>query len=292
VQAERHFGGYAVELVSMSCVTCGAPGHDTGGTALCIRHGGVPSAAFVAALVGEPDGAGVRWPDRAVTPAAPDEAGDDTSDGTSYAGDDTANRSDEPTDDPAEEFDDRPPAALRAYTWLFLAVTAVHIALLLVDVLVLRREDMVLRRFEVEPASLELPATQAVFALVDRVAGAATVALWVTLLMFAVWFGVVGRVAERLGHDRQELLRHWTYLGWRVALVPLVVYLFVEAARQEPRPEERSAFVAEALAVNHTAIMFASLRVVMLALLAGFVVVVWRRLSPRPPVFPDFPGLT
>ena len=110
-----------------------------------------------------------------------------------------------------------------------------------------------------------------------------------TLLMFAVWFGVVGRVADRLGHDRRTVLRHWTYLGWRVALVPLVIYLFAEAARAEVRPSDRFAFVQEALAVNHTAIMFVSLRIVMLGLLAAFVVVVWRRLNPaREDVLPPF----
>ncbi|MEV6929790.1 hypothetical protein AB0M46_35595 [Dactylosporangium sp. NPDC051485] len=190
---------------------------------------------------------------------------------------------------PVDEFDeieDRPPAALRVYTWLFVVVVALHAVLLLVDVLVLRREDQVLRAYAAEPDTIDRPSTTAVFALVDRVAGAVTVALWVTLLMFAVWFGVVGRVSDRLGRDRRSVLRHWTYLGWRLTLVPLVIYLFIEAARDEVHPSDRAGFVAKALAVNHTAIMFASLRIVMLVLLGAFVVVVWRRLNPREPVIP------
>ncbi|WP_432972766.1 hypothetical protein [Dactylosporangium sp. CA-233914] len=240
----------------MSCVTCGAPGHDTDGRYLCVRHGGVPSAAFLAALVGEGE---------TTTRPAPE-----------VAPEETAEHED-------EILQDRPPAAMRAYTWLFLAVTAVHAVLLVVDVLVLRREDKALRQYAVEQDYLQATSAQAVFALVDRVGAAVSVALWVTLLMFAVWFGLAGRVVDRMGRDRRTVLRHWTYLGWRLALVPLVVYLFAEAARDEMRPAERFAFVEEALSVNHTAIMFVSLRIVMLAMLAGFVVVVWRRLSPQKP---------
>ncbi|MFD0576451.1 hypothetical protein [Dactylosporangium darangshiense] len=232
----------------------------------------MPSAAFVAALVGgqPPSPLPNQPPNPWLTPTkAPDEVLD---------------RLDEL--DAIDELEEKPPAALRVYTWLFVVVTTLHAVLLVVDVLVLRREDAVLRAYEVEPSTLDRPATQAVFALVDRVGEAVTVALWVTLLMFAVWFGVVGRVTDRLGHDRRTVLRHWTYLGWRLALIPLVVYLFAEAARDEGRPADRSAFVAEALSVNHTAIMFASLRIVMLGLLCAFVVVVWRRLNPREPVLP------
>ncbi|WP_426504096.1 hypothetical protein ACPPVO_41685 [Dactylosporangium sp. McL0621] len=276
-------------------MTCGAPGHDTNGRYLCIRHGGVPSAEFVAALVGEGDGA-ARWPDRLpgrVEPTAriPEQSRDepDLSDlpglpdpfppleREERAGHDERYDRDEDDD---EVIDDHPPVALRAFTWIFLTVTAVHIVLLVVDVLVLRREDAVLRLYAFDEHSLRDPGAQAVFALVDRVGSAVGIALWVTLLLFAVWFGVVGRVADRLGRDRRSVLRHWTYLGWRLALIPLVVYLFAEAARTEARPAERLAFVEDALAVNHTAIMFVSLRVVMLALLAGFVLVVWRRLNP------------
>jgi hypothetical protein len=242
----------------MPCVTCGAPGHDTRGAILCVQHGGVPSAAYVAALVG----GGVPEPAPAVAP--PDE--DDLDD--------------------IDELDERPPRALRVYTWLFVVVTALHGALLGVDVLVLRREDAVLRAYEADVETLERPATGAVLELVDRLGEAVTVALWVTLLMFAVWFGVVGRVADRLGHDRRWLLRHWTYLGWRLSLVPLVVYLFVEAARDDVRPGDPEAFVAEALTTNHTAVLFACLRIVMLALLGAYAVVVWRRLNPREPVIP------
>ncbi|WP_433045064.1 hypothetical protein [Dactylosporangium sp. CS-033363] len=176
--------------------------------------------------------------------------------------------------------EDRPPVALRAFTWVMLTVTVLHLVLLVVDVLVLRREDAVLGEYATEAGSMQEPAAQAVFALVDRVGSAVGIALWVTLLMFAVWFGVVGRVADRLGRDRRTVLRHWTYLGWRLALIPLVVYLFAEAARDEVRPTERLAFVADAIAANHTAIVFVSLRMLMLGLLAWFVVVVWRRLNP------------
>ncbi|WP_433617363.1 hypothetical protein ACQP2P_17695 [Dactylosporangium sp. CA-139114] len=263
-------------------MTCGAPGHDTNGRYLCIRHGGVPSAEFVAALVGEGEGAarwpdrlpdGLEWPDPAGQSAAriPEQSRTEPADPLALA---------EMSEDDDEVIEDRAPVALRAFTWLFLTVTAVHIVLLVVDVLVLRREDAVLRDYAVAEHTLQSPASQAVFALVNRVGSAVSMALWVTLLMFAVWFGVVGRVADRLGRDRRTVLRHWTYLGWRLALIPLVVYLFADAARDEPRPAERLAFVEEALAVNHTAIMFVSLRIVMLAMLAGFVVVVWRRLNP------------
>ncbi|MGI5242760.1 hypothetical protein [Dactylosporangium sp. CA-139066] len=217
----------------------------------------MPSAAYVAALVG----GGVA--ESAAADLVPDEL-----------------------DAELDDLDARPPTALRAYTWLFVVVTALHTALLAVDVLVLRREDAVLRAYEVDAATLERPGTAAVFALVERLGEAVTVALWVTLLMFAVWLGVVGRVADRLGHDRRLLMRHWTYLGWRMTLIPLVIYLFIEAARDDVRPADPAAFVAEALTANHTAIMFASLRIVMLVLLGSYTVIVWRRLNPREPVIP------
>lgn len=266
----------------MVCVTCGAPGHDTDGRYLCVRHGGVPSAAFVAALVGDGDGA-ARWPERLADavewPEAAREAGPRIPEQSRHEPADPLALADMSDDD--EVGPDRAPAGLRAFTWLLLTVTVVHIVLLVVDVLVLRREDAVLRAYAAAEHTLHSPASQAVFALVERVGSAVTIALWVTLLMFAVWFGAVGRVADRLGRDRRTVLRHWTYLGWRLALIPLVVYLFADAARDEARPSERLAFVEEALAVNHTAIMFVSLRIVMLAMLAGYVTVVWRRLNPR-----------
>jgi hypothetical protein len=243
----------------MPCATCGAPGHDTRGAILCVYHGGVPSAAYLAALVGggEPDPA----------PVPPDI--DDVDD----------------VDD-LDELEERPPRALRVYTWLFVVVTTLHAALLVVDVLVLRRQDAVLRAYEADAATLDRPGTGAVFELVDRVGEVVTVALWVTLLMFALWFGVAGRVADRLGRDRRWVLRHWTYLGWRMALVPLVVHLFIEAARDDTPPADPGAFVADALTTNHTEVLFLSLRIVMLALLGAYAVIVWRRLNPREPVIP------
>ncbi|GAA3452771.1 hypothetical protein [Dactylosporangium matsuzakiense] len=263
-------------------MTCGAPGHDTNGRYLCLRHGGVPSADFVAALVGggaafepapDPTADTVPLPPpEALTTRIPEQS--------RRTGPGGGEDDDEDGDEDDEVIDDRPPAALRILTWILLTVTAVHIVLLVVDVLVLRREDAVLRQYAIEEDYLQATGAQAVFALVDRVGSAVSVALWVTLLMFAVWFGAVGRVADKLGRDRRVVLRHWTYIGWRLALIPLVVYLFAEAARDETRPSERFAFVEDALAVNHTTIMFTSLRIVMLALLAGFVLVVWRRLSP------------
>ncbi|MFI5910465.1 hypothetical protein [Dactylosporangium sp. NPDC051541] len=264
-------------------MTCGAPGHDTNGRYLCLRHGGVPSADFVAALVGGAALEPAPDPTADTVPLPPPEALKIPEQRRLDTGFDIGlGDGDEDDDDGDDVIDDRPPAALRILTWILLTVTAVHIVLLVVDVLVLRREDAVLRQYAIEEDYLQATGAQAVFALVDRVGSAVGVALWVTLLMFAVWFGAVGRVADKLGRDRRVVLRHWTYIGWRLALIPLVVYLFAEAARDETRPSERFAFVEDALAVNHTAIMFTSLRIVMLALLAGFVVVVWRRLSPPP----------
>jgi hypothetical protein len=238
----------------MYCVTCGAPGYATGDTHLCVRHGGVPSAAAVAALVGGPEPA---WPDEALDPPEPDGG-----------------------EEPAE---DRAPAGWQAFTWLFVIVSAVHAVLLGMHVWALRGEDAVLRRYLDEPRSIAGPDSRAVLDLVAWAADAVTVALWAYLLVLAVWFGVVGRVAARLGLDRGAVLRHWTYLLWRLMLIPLALYLLADAAQAMPGTEDRAAYVAAALAANHTAIVFDGLRIVMLGLLGAFVVVVWRRLSGLKP---------
>ncbi|UWP86207.1 hypothetical protein Dfulv_18975 [Dactylosporangium fulvum] len=214
------------------CVRCGAPGYPVPGDGpgpCCARHGGVPSAAEVAALVA---GAGPR----------------------------------------------RPAWWWRVCTWLFVAVTVIHIGLLAVHIRVLRRAVAVAERFVEDPGAITHPDVAAVLDLAQLLANVLRDGLWVYLVLFVLWFATVGREATRLGHDRHAVLRHWTYHLWRITLVPLIVAV-VLAGRVLPDDADPAAFRDAVVAAGTTATAFNALRIVALTLVVGYAVVVWRRLG-------------
>jgi hypothetical protein len=220
---------------------CGAPGFATGDGHLCATHGGVPSAAVVAEMVAVPSAVG--RPLRRTGPAS------------------------------------RPSQLWQAFTWLFVGLTAAHALILMVNIWALLREDAVIERFAADPKSVQSPAALAVFDLVEGIAGLLSTGLWVYLIVFVLWFATVGRVATRLGHDRRLVLRHWTYLVWRVSIVPLLVFAVIAGRQAVPGAEDRVAFRDAVLGINHTAIAFSIGRIATLGLLVAFTVIVWRRLS-------------
>jgi hypothetical protein len=103
------------------------------------------------------------------------------------------------------------------------------------------------------------------------VAAFARGALWVHLGLFLLWMLLAGSVATRLGHDRHAVLRHWTVLVWRVALVPTIVFSIL-AGRPGPTDPET------AQAVDDNAVAFSAAQILTTALLVAYTVVVRRRL--------------
>lgn len=94
--------------------------------------------------------------------------------------------------------------------------------------------------------------------------------LWAWLILFMLWFLMIGAVAERLGFDRRAVLRHWTILVGRVALVPTLVF----AALSGP-PDGVDQGTGNAIAASMAHILTT-------ALLVAYAVIVWRRLRPAP----------
>lgn len=134
-------------------------------------------------------------------------------------------------------------------------------------------------------------------------------ALWAYLTMFLVWFVTVGGIATRLGHDKRIVLRHWTVLVWRVALLPTLAFTLlsdpastdlsltadsasgadaaaasaaVSAGASVGASVGASAVAEASLAVNQAAIAFSTAQVLTTALLVAYTAIVWRRLRPVP----------
>ncbi|MFC4043725.1 hypothetical protein ACFO1B_35325 [Dactylosporangium siamense] len=94
--------------------------------------------------------------------------------------------------------------------------------------------------------------------------------LWACLILFLLWFLMIGVVADRLGFDRRAVLRHWTILVGRVALVPTLVF-----AALSGRPDGADWETGNAIAASCAHILTTGL-------LVAYAVIVWRRLRPAP----------
>lgn len=153
----------------------------------------------------------------------------------------------------------------------FAALGAAQAALQAVNIWALRRADTVIDHVATLPRAEVADALRSASA-----AGSlARDGLWGHLTLFLLWFLMIGAVATRLGFDRRAVLRHWTILVWRVALVPTLVFSILAA---KPGPSDWEAIRA----VNQNAVAFSVTHILTTALLVAYTVVVWRRLRPKP----------
>ncbi|MFB9185541.1 hypothetical protein ACFFX1_46105 [Dactylosporangium sucinum] len=172
----------------------------------------------------------------------------------------------------------RSPWWWQAFTWLVVVATVAHMAMLVVQIVALRRESELVARYPDDADALDGADADAVFELVYELGDGLRTGLWAYLIVLILWIGTIGRVAGRLGHDRRVILRHWTYLAWRVALVPLLVFVLIDTRHDLPDPADRAAFAAAVLGANNTSVAFAAFRIAALGLLLAYVLVVWHRL--------------
>ncbi|MET7399195.1 hypothetical protein ABZS66_37505 [Dactylosporangium sp. NPDC005572] len=172
----------------------------------------------------------------------------------------------------------RSPWWWQAFTWLLVVATVGHMATLVVQIVALRRESALVARYPDDPDALDGPDADRVFELVHDLGEGLRTGLWAFLIMLILWIGTIARVAGRLGHDRRVILHHWTYLAWRVALVPLLVFVLIDMRHDLPDPSDRAAFSAAVLSANSTSVAFAAFRIAALALLLAYVLIVWYRL--------------
>jgi hypothetical protein len=157
----------------------------------------------------------------------------------------------------------------RLLTAVFAAAGALQAAAQAVNIWALRRADAAV----VEVATLPRAEVADALRLASVTGALARDGLWAYLILFMLWFLTVGAVATRLGHDRRVLLRHWTILVWRVALVPTLAFSLLAA---HPDPADWEAVRA----VNQVAIAFSATHILTTALLVAYTGVVWRRLRP------------
>ncbi len=158
----------------------------------------------------------------------------------------------------------------------FAALGAAQAALQAVHIWTLRRTDAIIDQVTT------LPSDQVADALRSTAASGelARDGLWGYLTLFLLWFLMIGAVATRLGFDRRTVLRHWTILVWRVALVPTLVFAILAG---KPDPTDWDAIRA----VNANAIAFSVAHILTTALLVAYTVIIWRRLRPEP--LPELP---
>ncbi|WP_327011020.1 hypothetical protein OHA72_29375 [Dactylosporangium sp. NBC_01737] len=153
----------------------------------------------------------------------------------------------------------------------FAALGVAHVALQAMNIWALRRADAVID----DVATLSRTEVADALRLTSATGPLARDGLWVYLTLFLLWLLMIGAVATRLGFDRRTVLRHWTILVWRVALVPTLVFALL-AGHSDP------ADWAAVRAVNQNAIAFSATHILTTALLVGYTTVVWRRLRPVP----------
>ncbi|MEV4508364.1 hypothetical protein AB0K00_05340 [Dactylosporangium sp. NPDC049525] len=153
----------------------------------------------------------------------------------------------------------------------FAALGAVQACLQAVNIWALQRADAVIDDVSTLPRT-EVADT---FRVASAAGSLARDGLWAYLLLFVLWFLMIGAVATRLGFDRHTVLRHWTILVWRVALVPTLVFS-VLAGHLDPTDWDA------ARAVNQNAVAFSAAHILTTALLVAYTTIVWRRLRPAP----------
>ncbi|GAB3842504.1 hypothetical protein ACFPIJ_42695 [Dactylosporangium cerinum] len=156
----------------------------------------------------------------------------------------------------------RPPLGWQVLTWLFVAVTLGYLSLLVLNIVALA-------------AVISTSASGTVFDLTALLSSVTLVWIWVYVGAFLCWSVSSRRTVQRLGYERDEILRHWTYTVWRLSLVLVIVFSLFVGSRPQP---DADAFVRHGYALMG----YTALRIAMVTLLSAYVILVWRRLTRTP----------
>ncbi|WP_327007623.1 hypothetical protein OHA72_10330 [Dactylosporangium sp. NBC_01737] len=169
----------------------------------------------------------------------------------------------------------RPSLSWHVLTWLFVAVTIGYFGLLVAHIAALAAVDTIVT----DPASFSTAASRAVFDGAALLSNVTLVWIWVYLAGFIAWSVSSRRHVQRLGHDRTEILGHWTYTTWRLSLVPVVVLSLVLANRPLPGTDDPAAFRDAFVSRSYALMGYTILRIAMVALLSAYAIIVWRRVT-------------
>jgi len=111
----------------------------------------------------------------------------------------------------------------------------------------------------------------------QQVSSAYSVAVWVYIAAFVVWFMVVGRIVKGLGAPRQ-VLQHWTVAAWRIGLVisvGVVVFLSTPPSNADDLASARAAL----LDFDGRQMIYTGLRIVIAGLLVAAIWILNGRVS-------------
>lgn len=225
---------------------CGTPGWPTGDGHLCAAHGGAPPAVV------QPPSAGAGQPPLAATV--------------------WQRRS--------------VPAWWHLLTWALVVAVVGYVGLIGVRIWALVHEDALVDELLANPGTVGGGAVDRFFAgvrLLDAVYGTL---IFIYLAMFLLWIFSVRRVLTRLGHDRRTVFRHWTFVAWRLALIPVIVLAVLLRPGQLPDSADRLAFHDAVITANQHQMLYSAARLIMLGLLIAAIVTVWNRArtTSQPPV--------
>ncbi|MEV6924934.1 hypothetical protein AB0M46_10545 [Dactylosporangium sp. NPDC051485] len=168
-------------------------------------------------------------------------------------------------------------------TWAFVALSVVYIGLLLADIGVLAAADTIVDRAADDPASMLTAASARVLRLGDQLNSLTLVWIWVYLAGFIAWTAFSRRRAQRLGYDRRQVLRHWTFVAWRLSLVLVFAMSLVVANRKLPANTDMATLRDAFIGHSHALMGYTAVRIAMIGLLSSYVIIVWRRLTDRRP---------
>lgn len=178
------------------------------------------------------------------------------------------------------------PAWWHVLTWALIVAAVGYIGLIGVRIWALSHEDAIVEDLLANPGAVDGGATDRFFAgvrLLDAVYGAL---IFIYLAIFLTWIVSARRVLTRLGHDRRAVFGHWTFVAWRIALIPVIVLAVV--LRPEPLPDsaDRHAFHDAVITANQHQMLYSAARLIVLGLLIAAILTVWNRarVSARPPL--------
>jgi hypothetical protein len=177
------------------------------------------------------------------------------------------------------------PGWWQALTWGLVVVAGGYIALIGMRIWALAHEDTIANELVANPQSIDRAAVGRFVALLTSLDQYYSALLFVYLAAFMVWITTVGRVVTRLGHNRRTVMRHWTYIAWRVTLIPVILLAVV--IRPDPLPsfDDPAAFRDAVVGINQTQIVYSLARLVTLGLFIAAVVVIWNRVRrPTRPI--------
>ncbi len=178
------------------------------------------------------------------------------------------------------------PAWWHLLTWALIVAAVGYIGFIGVRIWALSHEDAIVDDLLANPGTVDGGAVDRFFAgvrLLDAVYGAL---IFIYLAMFLAWIFSLRRVLTRLGHDRRAVFRHWTFVAWRIALIPVIVLALL--LRPEPLPDtaDRQAFHDAVITANQHQMLYSAARLIVLGLLIAAIVRVWNRAraTSRPPL--------